>query len=71
MTWQFPLKSAPQITKQTGWRPRSSSRVVRHGARATFNESYRQFPGNFRMNRAAARNLSEIFHVLSTATAFP
>ena len=29
MTWQFPPQSTPQITKQTGWRPRSSPRGVR------------------------------------------
>ena len=75
VTWQFSLKSTPQITKQTGWRPRSSPRGVRLGVRATSDESSREFPGNFRaasgqfhMKRGSARNFPEIFHVLSTAT---
>jgi hypothetical protein len=53
VTWQFPLKSTPQITKQTGWRPRSSPCGARLGVRATSDES--------------SRNPPEIFHVLSTA----
>ena len=43
VTWQFPLKSTPQITKQTGWRPRSSP----HGVRATSDESSRDIPRFF------------------------
>ena len=75
VTLQFPLESTPQITKQTGWRPRSSPRGVRLGVRAASVESSREFPGNFRaasgqfhMKRVSARNFPEIFHILSTAT---
>jgi hypothetical protein len=40
MTWQFPPQSTPQITKQTGWRPRSSPR----GVRAISDKSSRDIP---------------------------
>jgi hypothetical protein len=76
VTWQFPLKSTPQITQQAGWRQRSSPRGVRLGVRATTGESSRELPGNFRaasgqfrMKREAARKFPKIFHVSANMSA--
>ena len=77
VTWQFPVKSTPQTTKQPSWRPRSSPRGVRLGVRATSDKSLRQFPGSFwviphetRSGQKLSRDIPRSFQGHELATFF-